>query len=145
MVKNPLESLLQFYSWVRKIHWSSDRLPIPIFLGFPCGSAGKESTCNVGDLGPIPGLGRPPREGKVYPLQYSGLEHSLDCIVHEVTKSQTRQSNFHFHHTLFYTVALFCGLNSWRLISPAPFFLKNTLAIWALLCVHTNFKKEIVS
>ena len=48
--------------------------------GFPCGSAGKESTCNTGDLGSIPALGRPPGEGKGYPLQYSGLENSMDCI-----------------------------------------------------------------
>ena len=47
-------------------------LPTPVFLGFPCGSAGKESTCNVGDLGSIPGLGRFPGEGKGYPIQYSG-------------------------------------------------------------------------
>ena len=55
-----------------------DRLPTPVFLGFPYGSAGKESTCNVGDLGSIPGLGRSPEEGKGYPLQYSGLENSMD-------------------------------------------------------------------
>ena len=48
-------------------------------MGFPCGSAGKESTCNVGDLALIPGLGRSPGEGKGYPLQYSGLENSMDC------------------------------------------------------------------
>ena len=48
--------------------------------GFPCGSAGKESACNVGDLGSIPGLGRSPGEGKSCPLQYSGLEKSLDYI-----------------------------------------------------------------
>ena len=65
-------------------------------MGFPCGSAGKESTCNVGDLGSIPGLGRSPGEGNGYPLLYSGLENSMDCIVHGVTKSQTRVSNFHF-------------------------------------------------
>ena len=47
-------------------------------LGFPCGSAGKESACNAGDLGLIPGLGRSPGEGKGYPLQYSGLENSMD-------------------------------------------------------------------
>ena len=47
-----------FDSWVRKIHWRRDRLPTPVFLGFPCGSAGKESTHNAGDLGSIPGLGR---------------------------------------------------------------------------------------
>ena len=44
-------------------------------IGFPCGSAGKESACNVGDLGSIPRLGRSPGEGKGYPLQYSGLEN----------------------------------------------------------------------
>ena len=71
----------QFDSWVRKICWRRDRLPTPVFLGFPCGSAGKESICNAGDLGSILGLGRSPREGKGYPLQDSGLESSMDCIV----------------------------------------------------------------
>ena len=61
-------------------------------MGFLCGSAGKESTCNEGDLGSVLGLGRSPGEGKGYPLQYSGLEKSLDCIVHGVAKSQTRLS-----------------------------------------------------
>ena len=55
--------------------------------GFPCGSAGKESACNAGDLGLIPGLGRSPGEGNGYPLQYSGLENSIDCIVHGVKES----------------------------------------------------------
>ena len=67
------------------------------FMGFPCGSPGKESACNAGDLGSIPGLGRSPGEGKSYPLQYSGLENSMDYVVHGVTKSQTRLSDFHFH------------------------------------------------
>ena len=67
-----------FDSWVRKIPWRRDRLPTPISLDFPCGSAGKEPACNVGDLGLITGLGRSPREGKGYPLQYSGLEKSMD-------------------------------------------------------------------
>ena len=62
---------------------------IPVFLGFPCGSAGKESACNAGDLGLTPGLGRSPGEGKGYLLQYSGLENSMDYIVHGVTKSGT--------------------------------------------------------
>ena len=65
-------------------------------IGFPDSSAGKESACNAGDLGSIPGLGRSPGEGKGYPLQYSGLENSTDCIVHGVTKTQTRLSDFHF-------------------------------------------------
>ena len=64
-------------------------------LGLPCGSTGKESTCNVGDLGLIPGLGSSPGEGNGYPLQYSGLENSMDCIVHGVAKSQTLLSDFH--------------------------------------------------
>ena len=54
------------------------RVPTPVFLGFSCGSAGKEYACNVGDLGLIPGLGRSPAEGNSYPLQYSGLENSMD-------------------------------------------------------------------
>ena len=62
---------------------------MPVFWGFPCGSAGKESSCNVGDLGLIPGLGRSPGEGKGYPLRYSGLENSIDCIDHRVAKSRT--------------------------------------------------------
>ena len=53
------------------------------------GSDGKESACNKGDLGSIPGLERSPEEGKVYPFQYSGLENVIDCIVHGVAKSQT--------------------------------------------------------
>ena len=64
--------------------------------GFPGGSDGKESACNAGDLGLIPGLQRSPGEGKGYPLQYSGLENDMDCIVHGVTKSQTQLSNLHF-------------------------------------------------
>ena len=63
-----------------------DSLPIPVFLGFPCGSAGKESTCKGGDLGSIPWLGRSPGDEKGYPLQYSGLENSMDCMVHGVPK-----------------------------------------------------------
>ena len=67
-----------------------------LLLGLPCGSVGKESACNSGDLGSIPGLGRSPGEGKGYPLQYSGLENSMDCIVHAVAKSQTQLNDFHF-------------------------------------------------
>ena len=60
--------------------------------GFFCGSAGKEFACNAGDLDSIPGLGRSPGEGNGSPLQYSGLENYMDCIV---AKSQTRLSDFH--------------------------------------------------
>ena len=63
--------------------------------GLPCGSAGKEFACDVGDLGLIPGLGRSPGEGKGYPLQYSSLENSMDCIVYGVAMCWTCLSNFH--------------------------------------------------
>ena len=69
----------------------------PVFLGFPGGSAGKESTCDARDLSSVPELGRAPGEGNSYPLQYSSRENSRDCIVHGVAKSQTRLSDFHFH------------------------------------------------
>ena len=67
-------------------------------MGFPGGSTGKESACNIGDMGSIPGLGRSLGEGKDYPLQYSGLENSMDCIVHGVAKNQTRLRDSHFTH-----------------------------------------------
>ena len=75
---------------------------LPSQVSFLCGSAGKESPCNAGDLGSIPGVGKIPTlqipgEGNSYPLQYSGLENSTDCIVHGVAKSRTQLSDFHFH------------------------------------------------
>ena len=72
-------------------------MPEGVILGFPAGSAGKESACNVGDLGLIPGLGRSPGEENGYPLQYSDLENFMNCIVHRVAKSRTRLRDFHFH------------------------------------------------
>ena len=80
------ETLVQFLG--QKDPLEKGSATTPVFLGFPCGSAGKESACNVGDLGSIPGLGRSPGEGKGYPLQYSGLEKSMDYIVHGVTKKE---------------------------------------------------------
>ena len=65
-------------------------------MGFPGGSDGKDFACYARDLGSIPGLGRSSGEGNGNPLQYFGLENSMDCIVHGVTKSQTRLSDFHF-------------------------------------------------
>ena len=70
--------------------------PTPGFLGFPGGSAGKESASNAGDLGLTRGSGRSPGEGKGYPLLDSGMENFMDSIVHGVTKSWTRLSDFHF-------------------------------------------------
>ena len=76
----------------------------PVFLGFPCGSAGKESAYNEGDLGLTPGLGRSPGEGKGYSLQYSGLENSMNCMVPGVTKSHIQLSHFHFHKPLWLSI-----------------------------------------
>ena len=73
-----------------KTCWRGDRPPTPVFLGFPGGSAGKESSCNVGDLGSIPGLGGSPGEENGNPLQYSGQKNSMDFIVHWVSESRTR-------------------------------------------------------
>ena len=89
----------RFDSWVSKIPQRMNRLTSPLFLGFPGGLADKESSCIVGDLGLIPGLGGLPGEGNSYPLQYSGLENSTDCIVHGVTKRWIQLSDFHFLFT----------------------------------------------
>ena len=108
------EHLLQYLSAMQETlvpflgqedHWRRDTLLTPVFLGFPCGSAGKESTCNEGNLGLIPGLGRSPGEGTSYSLQYSGLDSSMDSIVRGVTKSWTQLSDFHFpskYHLLYF-------------------------------------------
>ena len=96
MVKNsPAMQETRMDSWVRKIPWRRDRLPSPVFLGFPGGSAGKESACNAGELGSIPGLGRSPGEGISTPVFC--LDDSMDGIVHGFTKSWTQLSNFLFH------------------------------------------------
>ena len=84
-------------------------------MGFLCDSASKKSACNAGGLGLIPGLGRSPREGNGYPLQYSGLENSLDCIVYGVAKSWTRLSDFHFHFFTFHFTGVNCMVCEWYL------------------------------
>ena len=76
------ETPVQFLDW----GWGKDRLPIPVFLGFPCGSAGKESASNVGDLGSSLGCEDPLEKGKA--THSSILAWRIPCIVHGVTKSQ---------------------------------------------------------
>ena len=78
--------------WVGKIPWRRDRLPTPVFLGFPGSSAGRESTCNVGDLCLIPGLGRSPGEGKGKATHFGILAWRMSLG----SQSRTRLNKFHF-------------------------------------------------
>ena len=97
LLKNPpamQETPVQLLGWEDPLE--KGKATCSSSLGLPCGSAVKESACSVGDLGSIPGLGRSSGEEKGYPLQYSGLENSVDCIVLGVAKSGTLLSNFHF-------------------------------------------------
>ena len=94
-----------------------------LFRLFPCGLAGKESAFNVGDLGLIPGLGRSPGEGKGYPLQYSGLENSMECIDHGVARSRTQLSDFHFRLVIAFPPRSECLLFLW-LQSPSALILE---------------------
>ena len=94
-----------------------------VHRAFSYGSTGRESTCYVGDLGSIPGLGRSPGEVKGYPFQNSGPKNSINCRIHGVAKSQTRLSHCHFHVQQFvdpfihwWTFGLFvpfCWCNYW--------------------------------
>ena len=81
----PGSSVLGIFQ-ARILKWVTISFSRGPFLGFPGGSAGKESISYAGDLGLIPGLGRSPGEGKGYPLQYSGLENSMECIIHKFAK-----------------------------------------------------------
>ena len=81
-------------------------------MGFPWGSASKESAFSAGDLGLIPRLGRSP-ERNSYPLQYSGLENSVDCIIQGVAKSRTWLSDFHFHFMKLHTRKTNSSVKKW--------------------------------
>ena len=90
-------TLVRFLGWEDLL--DKDRLPTPVFLVFFSSSAGKESTCNAGDLGSISGSGKSPGEGKGYLPQYSGLENSMNCIVHGGLKESdtAERLSLHFH------------------------------------------------
>ena len=79
-------------------------------MGFPCGSAGKESACNAGDLGSIPGLGRSPREGKGYPLQYSGLENPMDSLWGRKESDTTKRLSLSLSQVICPEVILLCHM-----------------------------------
>ena len=119
--------------------WRRDRLPTTVFSGFPAGSASKESSCHVGDLGSIPVLGRSPGEGSGYPLQNSCLEKSMDCIVQGVANSRTWLSNFHS----LVVIEEFSPLLHWK-----EFFLGHSLSQVKCKCKShktKNISTEILS
>ena len=102
---------------------------------FPRGahsSVGKESACNAGDLGSIPGSGRSAGEEIGYPLKYSGLENSMDRIVHGITKSRTGLSNFHFHWHL----SVLLSIQLFRIFSYIFLFLVSNLLVNSDLAAH---------
>ena len=84
-------------------------------------SASKESACNERGLGSIPGLGRSPGEGKGYPLQYSGLENSMDWIAHGVTESWTQLRDFHLHLSIAWLAqSVECETLNLRVVGSSP-------------------------
>ena len=89
-------------------------------MGFPCGSAGKESVCNAGDMSSITGLGRSHEERKGYPLQYSGLANSMDCIVHGVTElDTTEQLALSLSYIYMYVCVCVCACHVTSLMSSS--------------------------
>ena len=117
-------------------------------MGFPVGSDGKESTCNEGNLGSTPGLGRSPGERNGYPLQYYGLENSMDCIIHGVAKSQTRLGNFHFHifryRPTFSFIPKFCFfIGIWLLYNVV--LVSTVQHCESAICVHNPLHLELPS
>ena len=92
-----------------------------VSLGFPHSSVGKESPCNAGDTCLIPRSRRSTGEGKGYPLQYPGLESSMDYTVHGVTKGQAWLNNYHFHFLSYLSLAiLWNSVFSWVCLSLSP-------------------------
>ena len=131
------ELVIDMEAWCAVIHGvAKSRTLLSDWTELNCGSAGKESTCNAGDLVSIPGLGRSPGERKSYPLYYSGLENSMDCIVPGVAKSRTRLSDFHFHFHFHLP-------GNWRSASIVISILP--VGNWSRLRLHHFFKGPLYS
>ena len=103
--------------WVRKICWRRDRLPTAVFLGFPCGSADKETACNAGDLGSIPGLGRSPGEGIGYPLQYSWASLVVQLVENLPAMQETWVRSLGWEDPLEKGKATHSSILVWRIAS----------------------------
>ena len=112
-----------------------------LVLGFPGKSAGRESTCNVGELDSVPELGRCPGEGNGYPLQYYGLDNSMNSIVYGVAKSWIRLSDIHFHG-LSYSLEIaqfwaslfkFFRCTFWKLLEKS-----------VILVLYSGFPREVL-
>ena len=130
MIKNVfarLETLVRFLCWEDPLE---KQQATPVFLSFPCGSAGKESACNVGDLGSIPGWERFPGEGNGYLLQYSGLENSMDYVVYGVATCVL--SSVQFSHSVMSTSLRPCGLQHAR-----PLSITNSWSLLKLLFIES--------
>ena len=108
--------------------------------GFLDSSAGKESACNVGDLGSIPGLGRSPWEGNGYPLQYSGLENSMDCVIQGITKSQMWLSNFRFHweEQLVFVILALHWYRLWNFTNGPSYVIPLASEVCTIVSSFTN-------
>ena len=129
VVSNSFSLLIIFHH----MNMSQFIYPFNSWMGFPCGSAVKETTCKAGDLGSIPELGRSPGEGNGYPLQYSGLDNSIHYIVHGVAKSRTWLSDLD-------------SLNSWTFgLCPAWSYYKKFCGehSYTYLLVNIGKKKYI--
>ena len=113
------------------------KIPQSTYMGFPDSSVDKESACNAGDPNLIPGLGRSPGEGKGYPLQYSGLENSMDCTVHGAAKRWTWLSSFFSTDVIQHRVLVFLCLahltqhnTIWFMLSQKARFPFNGLTLF---------------
>ena len=127
------ETLVWSLGW-EDTRWRRYKLPTPVFLGFPCDLAGKESAHNAGDLGLIPRLGRSPGEGKGYPIQYSGLENSMDCPWGHKEPDTTERFSLHFQNI---------NMDShWKCKSLLPLFPVRDQAYfsWGMhVCIFRNY------
>ena len=105
----------RFDPWVGKIHWRRDRLPTPVFLGFPCGLAGKDSARNAGDLGLIPGLGRSPGERIGYPFQYSWASLVAQLVKNPLAMQETWVRSLGWEDPLEKGKATHSSILAWRI------------------------------